>query len=683
MSDGLMRMSVSAETAMEWTRISIAPSVFIIPFGLLFTLRYTGWNKKIPKMSLLLLLFLPSMLIELMVIARLDKYFIVKSEKWNWIVNPEPTMVTNAIYLWISIPALMMLALLWLYYFKVRKEIFKKNKVLLLAIGFSVPVLIGITTEMIFPLFLGLDEIPLSAPLLSIFSISAFIAIKKYSLLGFSPRHQWEKIVETMNEGILIVNNHDRVMYANKRFCSQLEYEYEELQGKLASELLFEMKTKIGNAIEDMKDKRQGQNEIQLKTKSGKRIWMLISSSPYLSRNGKVIGSIGMHTEITARKKNEAELKNNHSRLNHAQAIAHLGSWQLDLSTGDVLWSDEACRIYGLLPAQNKQTFESWLSFLHPGDFNRVMKLIMESHRTLSPNSFDHQIIRKDGSVRFVHSECRFEFDQMGNPIDLHGIALDITERKKSEEKLISSNRELETFIYRASHDLRGPLTSIMGLINLSKMEITDEKSQQYLNMIDTSTKRLDGVLIGLVNTMRIKDTKIFNDKIDFTKIIPEILKKNEHLEAYSKMIISNSVAVELPFFSSRLIIESIFENMIENAIKYQNHVTESSLLKIAVSENDKIIQIVFQDNGIGIDASIHDKIFEMYFRGEHQPQGSGLGLYIVSIGIEKLGGGIELESKKGHGTKFIISLPRKPVIIDLVQPEITDQIIHTSENSI
>src|ERR1035437_1650710 len=245
-----------------------------------------------------------------------------------------------------------------------------------------------------------------------------------------------------------------------------------------------------------------------------------------------------------------------------------------------------------------------------------------------------------------------------GNWIGSILILTDITERKKTEDLLKTTNQELETFIYKASHDLRAPLSSIIGLIDVSKIEIVDEKSLQYLNMIDVCTKKLDNILIGLVQSMTIKDTKKMDSEINFNQLISESLKKFEHYEGYSRMVISNSVSVVSPFYSSKLIMESIFQNMIENAIKYQNYNLKESLLKITITENNKTIQIIFEDNGIGIDLSFHNEIFEMYFKAHSESKGSGLGLYLVNAGVKKLNGKIAIESEKGKGTKFMLSIP-------------------------
>lgn len=531
--DGLMRMSISAETAMVWCRMSTAPFLFAISFGLLFTLRFTGWNKKIGESKFFVLLFLPPILFEFLMIARLDKYTIVKSERWNWIANPESTPVTNSIVLWMGGIGLITLTLLWLYYFKERNAEQKKMQALLIAVGFSIPFVGGVATELIFPLIFHLNGVPLATLLITTFSIASLVAIIKYNMLDYSPKHQWNIIVETLIEGMVIVNNDCQIVYANKLFCQQVELEFNEIKGKIVHNFLIdelEQKKLIETVIEECENNIFSQNEIQLRTKSGKKLWMLIVRSPYLDTNGDIVGSILILT--------------------------------------------------------------------------------------------------------------------------------DITERKKMEDLVKTTNQELETFIYKTSHDLRSPLASIIGLVNVSKLDINDEKPLLYLNMIDASAKRLDNILIGLVHTMNLKDTKKMDEEINFNQMISESLKMFEHYEGYSRMIISNSVAVVSPFYSSKLIMDFIFQNMIENAIKYQNYNNKESFLKITITEKNKIIQAIFEDNGIGIDSSFHNKIFEMYFKAHNESKGSGLGLYLVNTGIKRLNGNIQIESEKAKGTKFIISMP-------------------------
>src|ERR1035437_508974 len=177
-AEGFVRMSVTAEAAFEWAKISEVLLLLLLPFGILFILHFSEWYKKIPNNIAFPLLFLPTITLLFIGIARLDKFNVVRSESWHWVVNPAPTFTTLLVYTGISISASLMLALLWLFYAKTKSKL-KRKQSLLLALGFTLPVVGGIIMEIIFPLVFGLNDIPVTVPLVTVFSITALTAITK------------------------------------------------------------------------------------------------------------------------------------------------------------------------------------------------------------------------------------------------------------------------------------------------------------------------------------------------------------------------------------------------------------------------------------------------------------------------------------------------------------------------
>jgi PAS domain S-box-containing protein len=146
------------------------------------------------------------------------------------------------------------------------------------------------------------------------------------------------------------------------------------------------------------------------------------------------------------RKLFEEKLTHNELRLKQGQKIAHFGSWSLDFSTGIAQWSDETCRIYGLPPNEDTHTYESWIAYTHPDDLDYVLTCIKESQANLSSSSFHHRIVRKDGSIRHVHSQAEFEFKD-DKPIGLYGVVHDITDTKEAALKLLKSQDNLRLIV--------------------------------------------------------------------------------------------------------------------------------------------------------------------------------------------------------------------------------------------
>lgn len=201
----------------------------------------------------------------------------------------------------------------------------------------------------------------------------------------------------------------------------------------------------------------------------------------------------------------EQRLKHNKLRMKQAQALAHFGSWDLDFETGVACWSEEACNIYGIDPADDIQSFKSWLSFIHPDDQDYVKETTKESERTLSNASFYHRILRHDGTVRHLHTFANFEFNTEGIPVGLYGVAHDITDQLANITRIKAQNQQLIDIAWLQSHKVRAPLANILGLAQLFKTSEQEHK-EEIVNGILTSSEKLDDVIREIVNKTSVSD---------------------------------------------------------------------------------------------------------------------------------------------------------------------------------
>lgn len=162
-------------------------------------------------------------------------------------------------------------------------------------------------------------------------------------------------------------------------------------------------------------------------------------------------GDISFALEIIEKEEQRLQAQNqlvlSEALLNRAQRIAHVGHWQLDFASGITRWSEEACRIYGLDPADNQQTFEVWKSFLHPADADETLQSIKQAQQTNSNYALKHRIVLRNGDIRYIHSETKYEFDTTGKPIGLYGVIHDITEQKKQQQAIRQSEADLSAII--------------------------------------------------------------------------------------------------------------------------------------------------------------------------------------------------------------------------------------------
>lgn len=233
-----------------------------------------------------------------------------------------------------------------------------------------------------------------------------------------------------------------------------------------------------------------------------------------------------------------------------------------------------------------------------------------------------------------------------------------VADKRKVNLELEATNKELNTFIYKAAHDLRGPLCSIMGLTNLANNEGEKESLKDYIHKISESTLKLDAILLSLIDVMSIKDTLPVVNEVDLKCLVDSVIKRLKYIEGYDTLKFKIRIENKKVLLSDDSILNSVLYHIIENAIKYRNISHPDPFIDIKISDSEEGIRIEVEDNGIGIDAEIKDRIFEMYFRGNEDSKGSGLGLYLVANGIKKLGGTVAVESKLNNGSVFRIDLP-------------------------
>lgn len=233
----------------------------------------------------------------------------------------------------------------------------------------------------------------------------------------------------------------------------------------------------------------------------------------------------------------------------------------------------------------------------------------------------------------------------------------------KENYQLLLENKiaEINTFIYRISHDLKAPIASTFGLIGIIKMKFPDHPVLEYINMIEKSNKKMDSILLSFAEVVRMSQENKAEEILNIHEITTEILDSLKILPRAQGITFDLNIAEEISTYGNKAMMISIFQNLVHNAINYRRNIAES-FIKIRASEKDENIFIEVEDNGIGIDSDLLPRIFEMFFRATIASQGSGLGLYIVKNAVEKFGGTITVSSTPAVRTTFHIMLPkRKP----------------------
>ncbi|TAE17235.1 MAG: PAS domain-containing sensor histidine kinase [Bacteroidetes bacterium] len=299
---------------------------------------------------------------------------------------------------------------------------------------------------------------------------------------------------------------------------------------------------------------------------------------------------------------------------------------------------------------------------IHEGitrNFNNRCKQKNNNYRVISWRmTFNKDAYYAVGTDITEQEEQRLQNERLLKDLEMQN-----KEQKHTLQELETRNFELDQFVYKVSHDLRAPLTSIMGLINLSRLDgDSPEKVVNYINMMETSTQKLDRFITSLLEYSRSNREYQDVEKIDFEEIIENSLDGLKYIKGFEKMQIDIEVKKsDIAFFAEPMKLSIIFNNILSNAVKYQNKRISPNILKIEIDYTpDWYANIRIWDNGIGINQRYLDKVFNMFFRATETSEGSGLGLYIVKQAVERVGGAVQINSDYGKSTEVIMQIPNR-----------------------
>lgn len=223
-------------------------------------------------------------------------------------------------------------------------------------------------------------------------------------------------------------------------------------------------------------------------------------------------------------------------------------------------------------------------------------------------------------------------------------------------ENLTLVNHELDRFVYSASHDLRSPITSLKGLLEITQLEDDPSQIKNYLHLMHQSLAKQDQFINDIIDYSKNKRAQVIMEPVSLHELFDEAIAQLMHFENANRIIFTKQLLVD-EIQSDSLRLKIIIFNLISNAIKYADSSKQEMFISIKTYLTDGFSSIEVADNGIGINDEYKDNIFEMYF-GTNKNKGSGLGLYIVKEAVENIKGNISVSSKSNIGSKFTVTIP-------------------------
>jgi PAS domain S-box-containing protein len=299
--------------------------------------------------------------------------------------------------------------------------------------------------------------------------------------------------------------------------------------------------------------------------------------------------------------------------------------------------------------------------FENKDDYNDLKEYLLRHKRVEAKKVY---FLKADGTRLTGLVNCHLYHYKSGTSV-LNWTLLDISVQVESEnilksknDQLAKVNHQMEKFLYSTSHDLRSPITSILGLINLIRMESKDLTIADYISKIESSTLKLDKIIRDIMSFSMATYQRMGSEKIDFEALVWKSFNQHRNDPATRKITFEVKVKEGLPFYSDPQRLEIIFDNIVRNAIHFYDSNKAKCFIQVNVTNDNTHTQLEFIDNGIGIGKQHLDNIFTIFYKASHLSKGAGLGLFIVKETIEKLNGNITVESEIGFGTVLRITIP-------------------------
>lgn len=402
-------------------------------------------------------------------------------------------------------------------------------------------------------------------------------------------------------------------------------------------------------------------SETEVSYPSQAPFWLELVYRPVVqARNKKVNAIVFSFLDITNRKHAEQEVEKLALVAENTDNLVIILNDQ-----GYIEWANDAFLQRSGYTLQEVTGHQPGLFMFGSKTDQQVVRVIEEAILQQQKLKTELRQFTKHGKPYWAELEMEPVFDEKGKVKHFILLENDITERiaaekamKEQNEELLKTNQELDTFVYRVSHDLRAPLVSSLGLIDLSLTEDDPTTIKHYLQLQQKSLKKLDNFIQDILNYSRNSRLEVNPEMIDFQELVNGIFQQLNYIESYKNITRKIDISHQGSFHSDQRRLHIVLSNLVSNALKFSRPHLPDAFVRVQVTGDTEWVEILVQDNGMGIPKEHLENIFKMFYRATDRQTGSGLGLYIVQETIQKLGGAVEVDSTINKGTTFKILLP-------------------------
>src|SRR5262249_52787381 len=386
--------------------------------------------------------------------------------------------------------------------------------------------------------------------------------------------------------------------------------------------------------------------------------WLQVRAHPFPD------GICVFFQDITEAKQNEGTLRSVVDRLAVAHKAAQMGTWDWNIKTNDLIWSDEIPRIHGLTPEQFDGRLETWFKTIYPEDLERVKKSIQQALEAKEEYYIEFRVLFPTGEIRWVSGHGRVNVDDHGAPVRMVGVGADVTYRHREEEALRRSEKLAAAGRLAATiaHEINNPLEAVTNLIYLIRQDRSVQReTQELLRMADEQLARVNHIAR---QTLGFSQDRTLPENVDVAQLFEELLAIFQTRLTARQLNVEKEYGGAARLHAFKADLRQVLSSLLANAIDASSPGSKLILrIKRDVPWNGHpagMVRVEVEDFGTGIRPGDQSRIFEPFFTTKSDV-GTGLGLWVSRQIVEKHGGNIEFRtsSEEGHsGTCFSVVLP-------------------------
>jgi len=417
--------------------------------------------------------------------------------------------------------------------------------------------------------------------------------------------------------------------------------------------------------------------EVCNRGKDGSLYWVETTIAPQMGDDGLPVHYISVRTDVTRIKQTEEALRISEERLHRSQTYANIGTWDWNIQTGELWWSDRIGPLFGYAPGKLETTYDNFLAAVHPDDRQFVIDAVNSCVERGAEYDIEHRIVWPDGSIHWMHEKGDVVRDSNGKSLHMLGVVSDISPSKEIEQALQQARDEAQRannakseFLSLMSHELRTPLNAILGFSQLLESD-PDEPllPSQHENV--SHILKAGWHLLELINEVldlaRVESGKLqlSLEAVDWPEILQECLMliapMAEQRGIEIEDLIVPCVCDQCLVRADRVRLKQVLLNLLSNAVKYNREAGKITISCFPQPE-DEMVRISVLDTGAGISSEHMTQMFRPFNRlgaENSEVEGTGIGLVVTKRLVELMGGTIEVESRIGEGSRFSISLAR------------------------